>query len=55
MNWQTIEVTKQGLSQSLQRIRAAGGTVTSCLRCGSGYRITCMFPGELPPLGTHSR
>lgn len=51
MTWQTVVVARQELRRGLQRIRAAGGTVTSCLRCADGFRITCTFPTDCQQLG----
>lgn len=44
MTWRMVFIGRQELATSLARIRAAGGTLTCCMRCGDGYRVTCAFP-----------
>lgn len=51
MLWRSFTVSRQELVESLRSIRDAGGTVTSCVPLGSGYRLTYSLPTGWTSLG----
>lgn len=44
MIWRTIVLSRADLAAGLRRIRAAGGTPTTCVPKADGYELTCTFP-----------